>query len=116
MIRQAAARLRQIPIVDRATDPVGAGDRWATLADCRTALVLARGVDIADIDPTTGHNISRAAYERSRESWLRLIADEGGWTSYTEQGCAEAGANWARRRPQYLADLPWPAPTAEVTR
>ena len=113
MVREARLRLLRIPVIEKADDPIGAGDRWATLADCRTALVLAHGVDVADIDATTGHDLTRRAYEHARDSWLRLIADDGGWTWWTAEHCAAAGANWARKRPQYVADLPWPAPPDE---
>lgn len=102
--RRAVARLQTIPS--------DAPDRRTSLADARVALCLARGVDVDDIHPASGHNLSFAAYERSRQSWLTLIADNGGWTDWTRARCAEAGERWRRRRPEYLDKLPWPGGAA----
>lgn len=66
--RRAAVRLLSIP--------ADVPDRRTALVDARTALCLARGVDVEDIDLASGHDLSFPAYERARQSWLTLVADE----------------------------------------
>lgn len=102
--RRAMLRLLTIP----ADQP----DRRTSLADARSAVCLARGVDVDDIDPASGHDLSFAAYKRVRQSWLTLVADDGGWTDWTRARCATAGERWRRRRPEYLDKLPWPGGAA----
>lgn len=82
-------------------------DRRTALADLRTALCLHKGVDIDDIDPARGYDLSLASYLRVRASWEYHIR-EWGLDSYARSGHVDARAYWERHRPQYLAEYPWP--------
>lgn len=86
-----------------------APDRRTSLADLRTALCLECGVDIVDIDPASGFNYSRSAYEDVRASWRRELADNPG-SSWLERHYAEARANWLAHRPDWDDD--WVIPDA----
>ncbi|WP_158920588.1 hypothetical protein [Streptomyces sp. NBRC 109706] len=77
-------------------------DRRTSLADARTALCLARGTAIADIDPATGYDYSDAAYETVRASW-RTHAEN--WSEdYDPPRYEAARAQWARHRPDLTDD------------
>ena len=94
--------------------PDDAPDRRTTFADLRIALCLEIGVDIADIDPASGHNHSRSGYESVRSSWRRAMADDpGSW--WLESNYREARADWLAHRPDWdddwlLPDVPAPDP------
>lgn len=92
--------------------PRDAPDRRTSLADLWTAVCLELGVDIDDIDPAKGLNVSRSAYESSRRSWVRLYAEEPNarTSSWFERNCREARANWLKRHPEWDDD--WFAPEA----
>lgn len=87
-------------------DPVHDVDHRTSMSDARIALCAARGVALDDIDPTTGHDISRPAYERSRSDWRRHIEQQG-WDVYTAAQYAEVRARWEARRPKWVADDDW---------
>jgi hypothetical protein len=87
-------------------DPVHDVDHRTSMSDARIALCAARGVALDDIDPTTGHDISRPAYERSRSEWRRHIEQQG-WDVYTAAQYAEVRARWEARRPEWVADDDW---------
>jgi len=89
--------------------PDDAPDRRTSLADLRIALCLELGVDMADIDPARGTNVSRAAYEKARHSWRRHASEE---PNFPERMYREARANWLARRPDWDDD--WLAPEAPV--
>ena len=65
----AAARVRRIALGARHPDPAVRADVRAALADARTALCIARGVALDEIDPASGHDLSRAAYEAAFDWW-----------------------------------------------
>lgn len=79
----------------------------------RRELCLARGVHPDDIDPDTGHDISRDAYERVRTSWRDLITDHG-WTEYVATDLHKARARWEKRRPEWTRNDPWIDPTRDA--
>lgn len=84
-------------------------EQRTSMDDARIALCVAVGVDLEDIDPSSGHNISRAAYGRSRDSWVRHIA-EWGWSDlYDGPVLAEVMERWTARRPQFTAGDDWKA-------
>lgn len=104
------ARLRMFRFIpSQSATAVERADLATSMTDARTALCLALGVPIEDIHPAAGTNITFAAYERSRQSWLTLVADTG-WTEWVATHCAKARERWAQVRPEYLEKLPWPAP------
>ena len=80
-------------------------DRAASLADTRTALCAARGVPVGDIDPGTGYDLTRRAYETACREWRQRIAD-GPLDSHMRHGYQAARDYWATRRPEYLTDWP----------
>lgn len=87
-------------------------DRRTTMADLRIALCLECGVDIADIHPARGTDWSRSAYENSRFSWQRYIAEEPSarHSNPDRPGYPEARANWLQLHPEWDDD--WLAPEA----
>lgn len=87
-------------------------DRRTSLADLRTALCLHTGVDIDDIDPASGHDLSLSSYLTVRAQWESHIK-EYELSAHTEAGHARALAKWRRRRPEYLTEHPWPTPEQE---
>lgn len=101
MTAAARARVRLVTL-DR-TVP----DARTSLADARTALCLARGVPLSDIDPATGHDLTRRAYRVAVREWRQVLAD-GPLSDYMRHGYQQARAYWAARRPEYLADGDWP--------
>ncbi|MFC9818007.1 hypothetical protein ACFVJM_38830 [Streptomyces virginiae] len=84
-------------------------DRATAMADARTALCLAAGVDIEDIDPASGYDISRRAYRRSRQSWIDHMGQEGLSYFYVRPDLEKVVARWTERRPQYTAGDDWAA-------
>lgn len=110
----AHARLRMMSLAKpglRRTDPVAFADNRTAMNDARTALCIALGVPLDEIDPASGHNMTRAAYERSRESWRWNAAMHGltadGLTDWYARAHEEMFAYWAARRPQYTAGDDW---------
>lgn len=91
---------------DKGLDPARDADMRTSMDDARTALCIARGVDLNDIDPATGHDYSRRAYESVRQSWLDLITTHG-LTEHIEQQVREVRAMWAERRPEWVEGDPW---------
>lgn len=91
----------------RATDPVAEADRLTSLADARTALCIEGGVALDDIDPSSGYDYSRRAYDSCRHSWVWNIKVHGFSDSYDGPGLARAIANWTARRPDFVAGDDW---------
>ncbi|MEU0739235.1 hypothetical protein [Streptomyces sp. NPDC006134] len=79
-------------------------DRRTSLADARIALCLESGVAIDDIDPASGYNHSRAAYDRARASWIDLIRHHGASSNYEVRDIERARARWVEVRPEYVTD------------
>lgn len=116
VVRDAAARIRHIANGYwrggiKATDPVERADIRTSLADARAALCIAQGVPIEDIDPASGCNLSRAAYERSRASWRWNATmhglDDDGLSEFFARLHDEVFAYWAARRPQFTDGDDW---------
>lgn len=87
--------------------PTEAADQFTSMCDARTALTLNLGTSTNDIDPTTGHNISRRGYETVRESWISLIANTGFNAAYPQTAPNKALAYWSERRPDLTAGDDW---------
>jgi len=103
----AAARVRRIALGARHPDPAVRADVRAALADARTALCIARGVALDEIDPASGHDLSRAAYENARASWRRHVAMHGFSDEYDRPAYEAAFDWWSARRPQYTGGDDW---------
>ncbi|MFI7315455.1 hypothetical protein [Streptomyces venezuelae] len=82
-------------------------DRATSMADARIALCLESGVPMEDIDPASGYNHSRSAYERSRASWVDLVRQHGACEFYTVPDIERARAHWAEKRPQFVEGDDW---------
>ncbi|MFI0211978.1 hypothetical protein ACH4OV_25320 [Streptomyces diastaticus] len=80
---------------------VPADDYRTSLADMRTALCLARGVDINDIDAAQGWDISSRAFDAVASRWLSTPL-----TMYRERPYDAARAVWARLRPDLISSWP----------
>lgn len=87
-------------------DPVTRADARTTYADARIALNVARGIDVDDIHPTTGHDLSRRAYDGIRGSWQVHILTHGA-TADRMAEAARARAYWAVQRPEFTAGDDW---------
>jgi hypothetical protein len=82
-----------------------APDARTTLADLRTALCIASGTALDDIDPAQGYDTSRRSFDAACTSWRQGplgLTCERMRTSYER-----ARAYWQARRPEWMAD--WPA-------
>lgn len=77
------------------------------MADSRIALCLARGVDPDDIDPASGYDYSRRAYDRVRQSWIWNIKMHGLSDTYDRPHLDKALANWTTHRPEFTAGDDW---------
>lgn len=108
MIARARHRLTRLPA--RLADPVAEANRRTSAADARTALCLARGTAVDDIDPASGMDTSHDAYQRTRAAWVQHLAAAGP-TWHVVQACRRAGDRWRQLRPQWAAELPWPHST-----
>lgn len=89
-------------------------DQRTSMADARIALCIARGVAMDDIDPASGYDYSRAAYDESRRSWVIYIRDWGLSDFYDRPHLDRAIANWATRRPDFLAGDDWIAAATDA--
>lgn len=82
-------------------------DQRTSMADARIALCLKQGVAMDDIDPSSGYNHSRPAYDRARASWVGLIEQHGFSEFYDREPMEKAYANWTAHRPQFTAGDEW---------
>jgi len=105
-VRRACTRLLTLP---------AGPDRRTSLADCRIALCLARGVPVDDIDPAQGYDLSDRAYKAVRDRWLEeaAAAPESDWLRVNYEQVRE---KWADRRPDLAGDWPeWAAVSEGVS-
>ncbi|MFG2847419.1 hypothetical protein ACGF12_30265 [Kitasatospora sp. NPDC048296] len=96
--------------------PVCEADRHTSMADARTAICLAAGVAIDDIDPASGYDLSHRAYRRARASWIDLIRQHGADEFYSLPNLAEARAYWAEKRPEFIVGDDWATEAFEAHR
>lgn len=89
--------LRTVTGVEQRTD----------MDDARIALCVATGVDLEDIHPSSGHDMSRTAYESSRKSWVDHIAMFGYSEFYDGPHLAEALDLWTAWNPAYTDGDDW---------
>lgn len=87
-----------------------APDARTTLADLRSALCIAHGVDLDDIDPAQGYDMSRRSFDTACLSWRGVL---GLSSERMRTGYERARAYWQARRPEWMADWP-PVPPAEA--
>ncbi|MER7688746.1 hypothetical protein [Streptomyces sp. NPDC097610] len=77
-------------------------------------MCLATGVDVDDVDPTDGYDISRRAYESSRRSWVDSMRSSGLSYFYVRPHLEKAVASWTRRRPHFIEGDDWAAAGASA--
>lgn len=82
-------------------------DKRTSMADARIAYCIARGVALDDIDPTTGYDYSRDAYDSCRHSWVWNIKQHGFSESYDGAALRRAIANWTAHRPDFIEGDDW---------
>lgn len=82
-------------------------DQRTSMADARIALCLKLGVAMDDIDPASGYNHSRDAYDSVRASWIWHIEQHGFNDFYDREPLEKAFAAWTRHRPQFTAGDNW---------
>ncbi|MFE9735447.1 hypothetical protein ACFYO9_33890 [Streptomyces sp. NPDC005863] len=81
-------------------------EQRTSMNDARIALCIAMGRDLDDIDATSGHDLSREAYENVRASW-RWNIQMHGWNDWMQRGVDEALANWREHRPEFVEGDDW---------
>lgn len=91
-------------------------DRRTAASDARIALCIRSGVDLDDIDPASGLNYSRSAYERARASWVDLIAQHGASATYTLPRLRAARSLWEKKRPEFTHGDDWVTEAFEAHR
>lgn len=109
------ARLRMLSLAKpelRRIDPVAAADNRTAMCDARAALCIALGVPLDEIDPASGHDLSRAAYESVRASWrwnteMHAATEDGRFPDWFARAHAQAVAWWSARRPEFTAGDDW---------
>ena len=106
-VRLATARLLRVADQARREDPVLRADGRTSVADARAALCIAQGVPVDEIDPASGHDLSRSAYEDVRLSWRRQVAMHGFSEQYDRPRLESAVGWWTARRPQFTAGDDW---------
>lgn len=106
MTRQAGQRIRRLARNRDTLKTVAGVDQRTSVNDARIALCIAAGVDLDDIDSTSGSNLTRKAYENVRHSW-RWNIEMHGWNEWYEQGLSEALAWWRDRRPEFVDGDDW---------
>ncbi|MCQ8831814.1 hypothetical protein [Streptomyces malaysiensis] len=89
------------------SDPVAEADRHGAMADARIALCIANGVAIDDIDPSSGYDLSRRAYDEVRQSWREMVEQHGFNELYDRPRYEKAHAFWVERRPEFTAGDNW---------
>ncbi|MGW0846794.1 hypothetical protein ACWD26_43110 [Streptomyces sp. NPDC002787] len=77
-------------------------------------MCLARGVDVDDIDPADGYDISRRAYESSRRGWVDIMRHSGLSYFYVRPDLEKVVASWTRRRPEFIEGDDWAAAGARA--
>ncbi|MFI7089645.1 hypothetical protein ACIBUR_39425 [Streptomyces anulatus] len=82
-------------------------DRLTSMADARTGSCIAAGVALDDIDPSSGYDHSRRAYNRVRASWIDLIRQHGASQFHEIPGLEEVRASWAKTRPEFVDGDDW---------
>lgn len=106
MAREARLRMMRLARQRDTLETVDGVEQRTSMNDVRTALCIALGRDLDDIDATSGHDYSREAYEHVRGSW-RWNIQMHGWNDWFERGINEALANWRARRPEFVDGDDW---------
>lgn len=114
MTKDARLRMQRLARQRDTLKTVEGVEQRTSMNDARTALCIAMGVDLDDIDSSSGHDLSRKAYESVRESWRWNIRMHG-WNDWYERNLGEALAWWRERRPEFVNGDGWDEWIAELT-
>lgn len=106
MKRQACQRIQRLAVHRDTLKTVAGVEQRTSINDARIALCIAMGRDLDDIDPTSGHDLSREGYESVRESW-RWNIQMHGWNDWYERNLNEVLARWRERRPEFVEGDDW---------
>lgn len=106
MAREARLRMMRLARQRDTLKAVDGVEQRTSMNDARTALCIALGRDLDDIDATSGHDLSLEAYEHVRQSW-RWNIQMHGWNDWFERGINEALDNWRARRPEFVDGDDW---------
>ncbi|MWA08772.1 hypothetical protein [Streptomyces sp. BA2] len=106
MVKEARLRIMRLARHRDTLKTVEGVEQRTSMNDARTALCIALGRDLDDIDATSGHSLSRESYESVRQSW-RWNVQMHGWSEWYERGLSEAQAWWRERRPEFVDGDDW---------
>ncbi|WP_428956210.1 hypothetical protein [Streptomyces sp. cg35] len=104
--KEARLRIMRLALRRDTLQTVEGVEQRTSVNDARIALCVAVGRDVDDIDPTSGHDLSREAYESVRQSW-RWNIQMHGWSDWFERNLAEVLAFWRERRPEFVDGDDW---------
>lgn len=104
--KEARLRIMRLACQRDTLKTVGGVEQRTSVNDARIALCIALGVDVDDIDPTSGCDLTRGAYENVRHSW-RWNIQMHGWNDWWERNLNEALAWWRERRPEFVDGDDW---------
>jgi hypothetical protein len=106
MAKEARLRIMRLARHRDTLKTIEGVEQRTSVNDARIALCIALGVDLDDIDPSSGHDLSRKAYESVRESWRWNIRMHG-WNDWYERNLNDALAWWRERRPEFVDGDDW---------
>lgn len=106
MAKEARLRMMRLTRQRDTLKTVEGVEQRTSMNDARIALCIALGRDLDDIDATSGHDLSREAYENVRASW-RWNIQMHGWNDWYQRGVDEALARWRERRPDFVDGDDW---------
>lgn len=86
---------------------VGEVENRTDMDDARIALCIAAGVDMDDIHPGTGQDMSRRSYESVRKSWVDHIAMFGFSEFYDGPHLSGTLYRWTAWNPAYTDGDDW---------
>ena len=113
--REARLRILRLARQRDTLKTVDGVEQRTSVNDARIALCIAAGVPLDDIDPTSGSNLTRKAYEATRHSY-RWNIEMHGWNEWWERNLNESLAWWQERRPEFVDGDDWKEWLAEITK
>lgn len=99
-------RIRHAVRVLQAVVGRGGPDMATSRADARTALCIAQGVAMEDIDPSLGYDRSERAYQNVRASHVRNLREQPG-SEYAARDARWAHDLWMGHRPDLTEGDDW---------
>lgn len=114
MAKEARLRIMRLARQRDTLKTVEGVEQRTSVSDARIALCIALGRDFDDIDPASGHDLSREAYENVRKSW-RWNIQMHGWNGWWERNLSESLTWWRKRRPDFVDGDDWKEWLAEIT-